>query len=566
MQTMLRRAREMNRGAYDVFHDLTSRSFRVVILPLRRPMFIAAALLSTIVVHGCGTDAPTTVVLTPPVPAVPLEIHLSAATVLVARTISATASGTASGVVWASDNPHVASVSPSGVISGLYPGQAHISATRGEAVASVTITVNVARIDVPAGDIIVELSGKRTLEAIVRDADNVELEGVQVNWSSEHAEIATVEAETGVVTGVSRGRTAVFASVGPVNGQVAVLVTSSPDRELELSTVGFGNHICGLQAGSGLAFCWGDNHAGALGVGVRDGSDVPLPVSGGHRFSMLSVGFYANCGVEVGTAVAYCWGSNSEGDLGIGHIGTIWEPSPVANGTIRFASISASGVNTCGVELDTGYGYCWGAPVAVGDGTLERRLSPVRVFGNLRFSSISTSGFHACGIEANTGRAFCWGGNGVGELGDGTQLPRAVPTPVAGNIRFTAIDAGWHTTCGVERDTGRGYCWGSNEDGQIGDGSKTDRLVPTPVTGGHQFSVIEVAVMTCGLELHTGVAVCWGRDIPTPTVVGNAGTRFSAMVAGYGNAFAIEVSTGRLYYWWFGSLEPHYERTPWLVP
>ena len=94
-------------------------------------------------------------------------------------------------------------------------------------------------IDVPAGDIIVELSGKRTLEAIVRDADNVELEGVQVNWSSEHAEIATVEAETGVVTGVSRGRTAVFASVGPVNGQVAVLVTSSPDRELELSTVGF---------------------------------------------------------------------------------------------------------------------------------------------------------------------------------------------------------------------------------------------------------------------------------------------------------------------------------------
>jgi len=79
-----------------------------------------------------------------------------------------------------------------------------------------------------------------------------------------------------------------------------------------------------------------------------------------------------------------------------------------------------------------------------------------------------------------SGPTYCWGWNGSGELGDGTTTNRLVPTVVAGGLTFTAVSAGFGHTCGVT-PSGAAYCWGGNYAGQLGDGSTTDRLVPTPV-------------------------------------------------------------------------------------
>jgi hypothetical protein len=73
----------------------------------------------------------------------------------------------------------------------------------------------------------------------------------------------------------------------------------------------------------------------------------------------------------------------------------------------------------------------------------------------------------------------------VGYLGDGTTTDRLVPTPVAGGLTFAVVDAGtgrpfFGHTCGVTT-TGAAYCWGWNGSGELGDGTTTQRLVPTAV-------------------------------------------------------------------------------------
>jgi alpha-tubulin suppressor-like RCC1 family protein len=55
-----------------------------------------------------------------------------------------------------------------------------------------------------------------------------------------------------------------------------------------------------------------------------------------------------------------------------------------------------------------------------------------------------------------------------------------LPTEVNGDLEFAGLDAGTSHVCGVTVQ-GQVYCWGSNESGQLGDGSRIDRPVPTPV-------------------------------------------------------------------------------------
>jgi alpha-tubulin suppressor-like RCC1 family protein len=84
-----------------------------------------------------------------------------------------------------------------------------------------------------------------------------------------------------------------------------------------------------------------------------------------------------------------------------------------------------------------------------------------------------------------SGAAYCWGYNAYGQLGDGTTTDRLVPTQVVGGHAFVGVSAAWTVpffghTCGVTT-SGTVYCWGDNFGGELGDGTTTQRLVPTAV-------------------------------------------------------------------------------------
>jgi len=106
--------------------------------------------------------------------------------------------------------------------------------------------------------------------------------------------------------------------------------------------------------------------------------------------------------------------------------------------------------------------------------------------GTLVFASVVSTRTHTCGLTT-AGAAYCWGVNGFGELGDGTNVNRNVPTAVSGGLTFASLAAGRSTTCGVLAD-GSAYCWGDNASGEFGDGTTITQMVPAPAAAGHKFS------------------------------------------------------------------------------
>jgi alpha-tubulin suppressor-like RCC1 family protein len=95
--------------------------------------------------------------------------------------------------------------------------------------------------------------------------------------------------------------------------------------------------------------------------------------------------------------------------------------------------------------------------------------------------SLAAGGAHTCGLTA-AGAAYCWGSNSNGQLGNGTIGGMNIAgAPVSGGITFVSLSAGGAHTCGVTPD-GAIYCWGANASGQLGDGTQADRGGPVRVT------------------------------------------------------------------------------------
>jgi alpha-tubulin suppressor-like RCC1 family protein len=105
------------------------------------------------------------------------------------------------------------------------------------------------------------------------------------------------------------------------------------------------------------------------------------------------------------------------------------------------------------------------------------------------FVTASAGGEHTCGITVD-GRLLCWGRNYWAQLGDGTTSDRRIPTPVAASTSFSAVSAGGAHTCALTPE-GVAYCWGENGLGQLGIGSdEHEKAHPTLVDTEARFTSI----------------------------------------------------------------------------
>jgi alpha-tubulin suppressor-like RCC1 family protein len=127
--------------------------------------------------------------------------------------------------------------------------------------------------------------------------------------------------------------------------------------------------------------------------------------------------------------------------------------------------------------------------------------------------TITTGYFHSCAITA-AHQLYCWGSNDAGQLGDGTTTGRNVAGIVAGSLAFARVAAGAGHTCALTVN-GEAYCWGLNLWGEVGDGSRAMRLSPVRVAPDlHFVDVFAGGETTCALTSN-GNVYCWGIMVGT---------------------------------------------------
>lgn len=229
-----------------------------------------------------------------------------------------------------------------------------------------------------------------------------------------------------------------------------------------------------------------------------------------------------------------------------------------------FASVVPGHHVTCG--LTSAGSYCWGKLPSPNGGSPDLPV-PARTPGGVAFAQVYAGNEYACGLTA-AGDAYCWGANENGVLGDGTRTSRAVPTPVVGGLRFSSLALGPFHACGLAAE-GAAYCWGINGDGELGNGTGHGSLVPVAVSGNLRFRTITAGPgRTCALA-PSGQAYCWGRSLlrigpSTVPVAVPGGHTFVAISAG--GAVACALTPGGEALCWGSFAFVHETGTPTAVP
>ncbi len=207
----------------------------------------------------------------------------------------------------------------------------------------------------------------------------------------------------------------------------------------------------------------------------------------------VGAGFLHTCVVLFDGSVR-CWGLNNRGQLGNGT--TMSSTMPVTvTGITNAIQVAAGLEHTCAL-LGDGTVACWGDNSfgQLGNGTTTNSTTPVPVSGISTAISVRAGNFdanHACALLLD-GTVRCWGSNNFGQLGNGTTTNSSIPVSVSGinglTPATTAVDvsAGGSLnsghTCAIMQN-GSVLCWGKNSSGQLGNGGFVNSTTPVPVTG-----------------------------------------------------------------------------------
>nr|WP_232347263.1 InlB B-repeat-containing protein [Bifidobacterium sp. W8110] len=279
-----------------------------------------------------------------------------------------------------------------------------------------------------------------------------------------------------------------------------------------------------LAVGSdGNAYAWGNNGTGQLGDGTRGDKHAPVRVKTPDRstypdlpadFTYLQVSAGTNHSLALGSdGNVYAWGYNGNGLLGDGTSSSRYTPVRVKTpdrstypdlpADFTYLQVSAGYAHSLALGSD-GNVYAWGSNYygQLGDGTSSNRTAPVRVKtpdrstypdlpADFTYLQVSAGQYYSLALGSD-GNVYAWGNNEYGQLGDGTgssyrNAPVMVRKPdrktypdLPKDFTYLQVSAGANHSLAVGSD-GNVYAWGYNVNGQLGDGTSTDRHAPVRV-------------------------------------------------------------------------------------
>ena len=340
-----------------------------------------------------------------------------------------------------------------------------------------------------------------------------------VNVSVEQSASRLYKWNNAVQPGTPLAATNAVATLPEVGSSFRIRVGLTAAGNKTLQSIAASNvHTCALTT-TGQAYCWGQNTSGQLGNNSTTNSLTPVAVQmpAGVSFQSIAASNAHNCALTA-TGQAYCWGWNGYGQLG--NNSTTKSSIPVAvqmPAGVLFRSIAAGYAHTCALTTE-GKAYCWGMNQygQLGNNSTTKSSIPVAVQmpAGVSFQSIAAGYTHTCALTA-TGQAYCWGEGSSGRLGNNSTTSSRIPVAVQmpAGVSFQSIAAGYTHTCALTTE-GKAYCWGRNTDGQLGNNSTTNSLTPVAVqmpAGVSSQSIAASNVHTCALTT-TGKAYCWGMN------------------------------------------------------
>ncbi len=372
---------------------------------------------------------------------------------------------------------------------------------------------------------------------------------------------------------------------------VAVVTAGTSMEAKAVVSVSAGSGVTALDT-AGVVYAWGGNTYGQLGNGLTANTSVPVATLVGTPSVAAAAGGDHSVTLDA-TGAVRAYGRNHHGQLGSGTTVDSAFPGSIATAGTPMAGktiidISSRDHHTLAVDT-AGAVYAWGRNHygQLGDdaGTSSPTPNPVAVvtagtpMAGKTITQAAAGSYHSLALDS-TGAVYGWGRGSVGERGDGTTSGSGVPvavvtagTPMEGK-KIVAIAAGDRHSLALDA-SGRVYAWGLNANGQLGDDSTSNRLLPVAVaTAGTPMAGKTIVAIAAGgyhsLALaDDGTIYAWGSNADVqlgdntttqrlkPVAVVTAGTpmagkTITAIAGGLSHSLALD-STGTVYAWGHGA-------------
>ena len=415
---------------------------------------------------------------------------------------------------------------------------------------------------------------------------------------------------TGTVLAWGRNHVGQLGNNTIVNQSQAINVISNflfgnPFDVFNAKAVGTGANHSFVITADGSMRAWGNNTSGQLGDNTITDRWLPVAVVSSSGTGPLTNVTAASGGTAHTVAIAngniHTWGGNAFGQLSL-NTATVSRPFPF-NTAIPSRQIAATKNNTYMLYQYGGSFYVVGdnthgqlrlptttansstwtqIPVNatfIAAGSMSEHQSVilasgvVQAFGRNNFgqlgigttatpqtalintlaswpvanmTEVATGEYHVAARKSD-GTVWAWGSNNYGQLGDGTTSNRQLPTQVPGffNVMKVAAAKDFAGSTYAYRQDGTVWAWGRNDFGQLGDGTTTNSSTPVQVSALSNAASSIAAGDYHGVAINvSGQAVAWGLNTSGQLGDGTFVNKTSAVIVGGGLQNVIAVAAG----------------------